>query len=478
MPKPTRNPYAQWLSATREPNSLHDDTPPPERLLQQVWRHQRLRRDRLRTPDGRVVHVLHPGFWNREPGPDFRGAVIQFDDEPALTGDVEIDLGLEGWKAHGHARNPAFSKVILHVVWEAKGAAGERRVLALGSVLDAPVEELEEWLAGDATHRLPAHTEGLCAGPLRGVTLASAREILEQAALSRLVRKAQEIGARARHHGWERALWEALLGALGYKHNVWPMRRVAELVTGDHPVVAFAPGVRGSTLEWQARLMGIASFLPSHLPRNSVYVRSLWDSWWRDRGAYAEWVLPRPAWKLAGTRPANHPQRRLALAGAWLASGDLIRRLESWALRSLDSPRAPVELLALMQPTEVDEHWRQHWTLTSPRRSGVGPLLGAPRATDLAVNAVLPWLWARARSGRDERLRLSVEAAYRTWPASEDNAVLRLARDRLFGGVAPRLPRTAALQQGVLQVVRDFCSHSNSLCAGCRFPELVRAIGG
>ena len=29
-------------------------------------------------------------------------------------------------------------------------------------------------------------------------------------------------------------------------------------------------------------------------------------------------------------------------------------------------------------------------------------------------------------------------------------------------------------QQGLLQVVRDFCEHSNSLCSECPFPELVR----
>jgi hypothetical protein len=32
----------------------------------------------------------------------------------------------------------------------------------------------------------------------------------------------------------------------------------------------------------------------------------------------------------------------------------------------------------------------------------------------------------------------------------------------------------AAAQQGLLQIVRDFCDHSNAICADCRFPELVR----
>jgi hypothetical protein len=32
------------------------------------------------------------------------------------------------------------------------------------------------------------------------------------------------------------------------------------------------------------------------------------------------------------------------------------------------------------------------------------------------------------------------------------------------------------MQQGVLQIVRDYCEHSNALCESCRFPELVRSL--
>jgi hypothetical protein len=64
--------------------------------------------------------------------------------------------------------------------------------------------------------------------------------------------------------------------------------------------------------------------------------------------------------------------------------------------------------------------------------------------------------------------------AFLRWPASGDNAVLKLARRRLLGGVPPPRPDRAALQQGLLQIVRDFCDHSNAACDGCRFPELVR----
>jgi len=89
---------------------------------------------------------------------------------------------------------------------------------------------------------------------------------------------------------------------------------------------------------------------------------------------------------------------------------------------------------------------------------------------------VLPWLWARARAGQNARLTGAIEHRFEVWPAAEDNAVLRLARQRLLGRTPLRsaAARNAARQQGLLQIVQDFCGHCTSDCADCGFPELVR----
>ena len=61
----------------------------------------------------------------------------------------------------------------------------------------------------------------------------------------------------------------------------------------------------------------------------------------------------------------------------------------------------------------------------------------------------------------------------------QDNALLRLARRRMLGragsaGTAGL--HSAAAQQGLLQIVHDFCDHTNAICADCQFPELVRSF--
>jgi hypothetical protein len=202
-------------------------------------------------------------------------------------------------------------------------------------------------------------------------------------------------------------------------------------------------------------------------------VRRIWDQWWREREQFGDCTLPRGLWRFNSLRPANHPQRRLALAAHWLAAGDLVQRLEKWFSASLRNEVLAESLLNALQ-VEADEFWSWHWTIRSARLVKPQPLLGEARVTDLAVNVILPWLWMRAVEGKNAKLKGEAERRYLAWPAAEDNRVLKLARQRLLGGAKAKVLNSAAAQQGLLQILRDFCDHSNALCNSCRFPELVR----
>ena len=452
--------------------SLRDSSDlPPERLLQAIWQHQRLQRTQLQTLDGRIVRVLHPGFSNLEGGPDFRGAVIQIGDGPPASGDVEIDLRSNGWRAHGHDKNPAFRDVILHVVWSAEQSAGPP-TLELHQVLDSPLSDLSLQLDHASIRILPENFLGQCSAPLRDLPEAALLDLLREAAQVRLENKAAHFRVRAQHVGWEQALWEGLFRALGYKHNGWPMQHLAEererwLRRND------------SLLGIQARLFGLSGLLPAELNRkqssNDNYLRQIWDLWWRERDEFAAFSVPRTLWRFHGLRPANHPQRRLALAAHWLHQGTLSERIERWCSDDIPDRKLLDSLLRIFQVLK-DDYWSWHWTFRSARLKKAQPLLGEKRVTDFAVNVVLPWLWSRANEGRNGKVRSVIEQRFAVWPAAEDNAVLRLARQRLLGRTSLQnsVLRTAAAQQGLLQIVRDFCDHSNAACDGCHFPELVR----
>jgi hypothetical protein len=85
--------YPQWRAQQetrfllREHDSLHS----PERLLQNIWHHQRHRRDELRAADGQPLRILHPGFWNHGAGLDFHGIDTGM---TAVAGDMESILSI------------------------------------------------------------------------------------------------------------------------------------------------------------------------------------------------------------------------------------------------------------------------------------------------------------------------------------------------------------------------------------------------
>jgi hypothetical protein len=369
--------------------------------------------------------------------------------------------------------------------------------LVVSDKLDAPIAELGLWLENDPPRDLPENLRGQCCVALRELDETRQGRILDAAARVRFQAKAEQFRARARHAGWEQALWEGLFRALGYKHNVWPMQNLAE------SRLRWSRDA-GSAFVLQARLLGISGLLPAELTRapksTDGYLRRVWDCWWRERDEFSDSVLPRTVWKFHGLRPANHPQRRLALAAHWLASGNLVSKLERWCASDLSDGRAAlstlrssatedgprgladrqvspaklVDSLRKILEVERDEFWSWHWTFRSARLKKPQPLLGDARVTDLAVNVILPWLWTRAAEGKNEKLQRVIEHRHAVWPQAEDNSILKLARQRLLGVGRSRALRSASAQQGLIQITRDFCEHSNAVCENCRFPELVR----
>ncbi|MDX1953558.1 MAG: DUF2851 family protein [Verrucomicrobiota bacterium] len=458
--------YERQRLVAGESAQLHETRSalPPELLLQQIWHHQRLLRKALRTVDGRTISVLHPGFWNVHAGPDFQQAIIQIENEPPRRCDIEIDVIEEGWKQHQHEGNPAFARVGLHVIWDCGTQGGPIPQLAIKGFLDSPLEELSLEMQALAKPR-GAIPGGNCCGPLSQCSASALKELLRQAALVRLRSKALQLGAWARQSGWEQALWEGLFVSLGYSRNVWPMKRIAEIVPWQSN--------RQDRLSAEALLFGISGLLPRDntqaVPGTRVYIRSLWDVWWRVEPNYRSCVLPKTAWNLAGLRPLNSPERRLAVAADWLSVGSLISRLEAWLLAEVPAEELGHSAQKILAPTP-HPFWDHHFSFKSRKVTAIQPL-GTDRAGEIMINMVLPWFWIRAVTGKNERLRERIESRYFAWPALADNSALRFARARLFSQ-PPRL-RHAAFQQGMLQILRDFCDHSDALCNNCRFPELV-----
>ena len=279
--------------AVAELAGLHGAFSFPERLLQQIWLRGDFAQRGLRLRDGRALRLRRRGRWNRLAGPDFADAELEVGEGAAREvwrGAVEVHLRATDWDAHGHAADPAYDGVVLHVVlfpsmreWTA--GAGGRRI---------PILELLPLLARD----LEAYAEDAAVEGIAGRPYSQLREALAGAAPERVraevVRHAQRrwaakvrlAAARIERLGWEAACHQAALEVLGYRPNRVPMLRVAEGL----PLASWRDAARAGAMAQEA-LIEAAMGLPE-----------------------AE------AWARGGVRPANQPRRRLAQYASWVAA--------------------------------------------------------------------------------------------------------------------------------------------------------------
>lgn len=443
--------------------------PPSELEVQALWFEQ-LHLPVLKTDDERTVEVIQPGFWNHAGGPDFSQAAVRFfrDGEAELAvGNVEVHLRPGDWNAHGHHADPAYEGTILHVVWENRtekkffpATAAFRRVpqVELSSQLVAPWVELAPLCAMAAQHPLPCATPGRCSPVLASLPAERVVEILREAGLFRLRQKARRWFWRRRLTSPEQALYEALAEALGYHANQVPMRLVAQRLPWKM--------MRGFDHETRlAHLFGLAGFLPDESvarlrsePR--AWLRRLWEIWWKARSGFDYALLPKSQWKLAGLRPLNRPERRLA---ALAQIAPQIPALTA-SLGGRDAEKFGEILSAIRDP-----FWEKHATLNSAPLSSPCRLIGKDRIEDIFINIFWPMISLDDASAAQEGLReMSVSP----------NSVGRIASQRtLLANLKPKQMREALVQQGLLQIFRDYCQTDCSDCRDCTFPELVKSWG-
>ena len=313
-----------------------------ERHVQAIWYDGALRPASLHTTQGAPIEVLDPGEWNREAGPDFRHATIRVAGR-LMNGDVEVHLRPSDWRAHGHAQNPAYADVIAHVTWFVDAPADQAHAnlppgcvsICLGNAVRARpgFSPLEIDLSAYPYARPPT-TQRPCAARFSGDWNA-AEALLREAGRRRIALKAQQMAERFRATDRVQALYEALFAALGYKHNTFPFREVAQAI-------------------------------PWHeVPANPAAAQVCYET---VAGLKATAETP---WRLANVRPANAPARRLAAAARLFSQGPALRdQLMACALATRKGQRTAIGILC------------------------EGGRIGAGRAGAMLANAIVPYALA------------------------------------------------------------------------------------
>ena len=401
------------------------------------------------TTAGDAVRVVQFGVWNREAGPDFADAAVSLNGGEPRRGCIELDPEARDWERHGHGENPDYENVVLHV-FTAQGGPEFFTRTAEHRLVPQVLLDVSR-LADEPPNPQPEAKPGRCVAPLRELSAEKVRDVVLGAAEHRLRRKAAALARLGELHGTDEALYQALATTLGYKSNKLPFTLLAQRL----PLKL----LRAAKDDADALLFGCAGFLRAtdlggFDPATRQYLRGLWEKWWAHRAEFERLQIAPALWRMSGQRPANHPQRRLA------ALAQLIR---AWPrVRALVAPCEPGKIAEVFANVS-DEYWDFHYTVTSKTSPKRMALIGESRVTEMLANVFFP---------------LAIHADPKRWigyknlPATLGNRRVEIAALRLFGD-SPRgaeLMKSAAIQQGLLQIYEDYCLQDASDCARCRFP--------
>ncbi|NNE92558.1 MAG: DUF2851 family protein, partial [Verrucomicrobiales bacterium] len=309
--------------------------------------------------------------------------------------------------------------------------------------------------------QLPEAKTGRCATPLAGMEETRLVALLTAAAQFRLQEKAQRIRMIAEAHSRDQALFQSVAEALGFRHNKINMT----ILTQRLPIARLR---NRPAMEREALLFGAAGFIgheqfdAAEDPNARGYLKELWDHWWKLRGDFE----PEPDrfldWKIAGTRPTNHPQRRLGALAALLEKWPTFSNIMKRESAKPDWQKQVRDLLGALN----HDFWETHYTLRSKPAGKPLTLLGKDRIRDILGNILFPL--AVSDHPGENWIR------YCELPGSDSNESLRRACLRLFGPDSSRakeFTKRYFQQQALLQIYRDFCLEDASNCEDCPFPE-------
>ncbi len=441
-----------------------------EEVVQCIWYDQLFDTDTLRTDTNLPLIIHSPGWWNRNEGPDFKGAEIEISGK-LLNGDVEIHLNHAGWSHHGHHLDARYDNVILHVVLDAApprsvaltSEGKELPCLLLPHFLEEDIRDIADRLEVEHYPYQVTSTHGSCSGVMESYGSDRMARLLELSGDWRMLFKARTLRERMDRVGDEQTLYEAFLYACGYSHFKYHFRAIAEALQYDR--ARQLAEVNAHTLE--AAYLQLAGLLPTALPEGSPAVPHFGRLQELLRGRL-DGLRPLPLeWKRVGVRPNNNPERRLAGAARLIAktsTDGMLSALDTiWNqdAKPLVRRRAFEELFA--KPTGF---WAKHCTWTGKTMQRPSAMIGSGRVRSIIGNVVVPFALAKARRDRDRIREERVMEFFSALPLEPENKIQKIMLPRVFGvGKKPKL--NFRTQQGLLQLHMDWCE-PNPACRNCQ----------
>jgi hypothetical protein len=433
-----------------------------EKLVTEAWQSLLEKGCRLKTESGEALRVIYPGKSSDAPGSDFQDAVIHVS-RRTLKGNIELHVNASDWHKHEHDRNPAYNGVVLHVAW--RRDCPEAIVLQNGTVI--PSVNLDGYLQNDTARPSGGKV------PCSGIALNSPEklvEILDAAGTARFHEKTKQFLTESNSRETGQSLYHGIMTALGYTRNQFPFQELARKI----PLAVLESEFSGENGQnrLDALLIGTAGLLPSQRPEceyspfeDYAYVNELESVW---ETMHRTDAMDYHAWQFSRARPANSPLRRI------IGMSRLLQRYrENGLLHGLvalvrEVPAVNgIRLLEEGSMTDDDGYWAGRFDFGKGYPGLSKWLIGQTRAAEIAINILLPFVYARGEENGETALAEKALALFDSYPGAETNTVARhmMAQFGLRGAQV----KFAKHQQGLLHLYKKWCTQGR--CRECAAAE-------
>ncbi len=301
---------------------------PKEDLLQFIWNHKLLFKEKLFTTDGEPLEVLHPGSLNTQQGPDFFAAKIRIG-QTLWVGNIEIHVLSGDWYKHKHESDLAYQNVILHVVYQNNYQVTD------ASALPIPTLELKPFLPTQLLenyqHLFSSKKPIPCAGLFKPIDAQLESLFHERLIVERMQLKWEKIREAfvSRHEHMEQIAYTLFLEHCGLTANKEPMlklartlpyallKKLSKTIEETSTLLLYAAGLdKDLTVEEKTRACQLL---------NNVNVTPLHSFEWRTKGL----------------RPISFPNRKLKVAARLIATEN---SLCSYFLNLLNQPKEKTQV--------------------------------------------------------------------------------------------------------------------------------------
>lgn len=407
-----------------------------ERLLQYIWQFQYFNKTDLLTKNGEAVHVIFPGQYNTNQGPDFSDAKIKIA-QTIWAGTVELHLKTSDWEKHKHQHDKNYNNVILHVVWEDDAAKSDIPVIELkGRVSKILLVRYEELMNKGSF--IPCEKS---IQTVKEITWKSWKDRLLAERLQRKTGMVEVLLLQNSYH-WEETFWWLLARNFGMKVNSDAFEALARSIP-----LALLARQKHQLHQLEALLLGQAGLLEGKFADD--YAGLLQKEYRFQQSKHLLKPISLPVHFLR-MRPGNFPTIRLAqLAILVHQSAHLFSKIkEAGSLKEVKS----------WFDVTANDYWHYHYRFDEPS-SFKKKKLGEAMIDNIIINTVAPVLFAYG-SYHNEQQYKDKALLWLEGTAPEANSITKG-----FAGLGIE-NKNAFDSQALIELKNEYCSEKRCLECG------------